>query len=132
MSRRAVSLVESARTLPVGTKIIVAAFTVSGVTHLVRPKVFRSLIPRRLGDPRPWVMASGVVELACAGGLALRQSWAPRTTAATLTVIWVGNVSMAINLQRSAKASTTAKAIGWARLPLQVPLIYWAWRSPSR
>ncbi len=120
----------AAAPLPIGTKIVVTAFTVSGVTHLVRPQVFRSLMPRWLGDPKPWVYASGVAELVCAAGLLTRQRWAPAATVATLSVIWVGNVQMAVNLQSSAKVGSAAKVAGWLRLPLQAPLIHWAWNSP--
>ena len=38
--------------LPWETKIAAGGFITSGVIHLVRPKVFRSLIPRRLGNPK--------------------------------------------------------------------------------
>lgn len=123
---------EAAAGLPLGTKAVIAAFTASGVTHLARPEVFYSLMPRRLGSPRPWVLASGGAELACAAGLATRQPWAPYATAATLSVIWVGNWTMALRWQRSDKVSAARKAVAWARLPVQVPLIVWAWRSPTR
>lgn len=118
--------------LPVGTKIVAGTFLLSGVTHLVRPVVFESLIPARLGRPRPWVYASGGAELVCAAGLLTRQPWAPATTAATLSVIWVGNWTMAIRWQRSSRRTRAQKAGAWARLPLQVPLISWAWTSPVR
>lgn len=117
--------------LPHGSRIVIGAFAASGVVHLVKPEVFAPLIPRQLGDPRPWVYGSGVVELVCAAGLATRQPWAPLATAATLGAIWVGNVEMALRFQRSERVSTAAKAAAWARLPLQIPLIAWAWRSPT-
>jgi len=116
-------------TLPIGTRIVVGAFTVSGLVHLVRPEVFEPLIPRQLGDPRPWVLGSGVAELACAAGLAARQPWAPPATTATLAVVWIGNLQMALDLQRSSRPAWQ-KAAAWARLPLQVPLMRAAWSSP--
>lgn len=116
--------------LPAGSHIVVAAFTTSGVVHLVRPQVFVPLIPRALGPATPWVIASGVAELGCAAGLATRRPWAPAATTATLAAIWVGNWSMALKWQRSERRSTAQKVVGWARLPLQVPLMVWAWKSP--
>jgi uncharacterized membrane protein len=118
--------------LPLGTKVVVGAFTISGVTHLVRPKVFRSLIPRWLGNPQPWVLGSGVAELVCAGGLVTKRRWAPPATALALSIIWIGNIQMAISMQSDPDSEPAAKAAGWLRLPLQVPLIYWAWKSPTR
>ncbi len=115
--------------LPVGTRIVIGAFTVSGVVHVVRPAVFAPLIPRQLGDPAPWVLGSGVAELACAAGLATRAPWAPAATTATLAVIWIGNLQMAIDVQRS-RRPTWQKAAAWARLPMQVPLMRAAWESP--
>ncbi len=115
--------------LPVGTRIVIGAFTVSGVAHLVRPAVFAPLIPRQLGDPAPWVLGSGVAELACAAGLATRAPWAPAATTTTLAVFWIGNLQMAIDVQRSTRPRWQ-KAAAWARLPVQVPLMRAAWRSP--
>ena len=115
--------------LPSGTRILIGAFAASGLVHLVRPSAFEPLIPRQLGPPRPWVLGSGAAELACAAGLASRRSWAPTATTATLAVIWLGNLQMAVDLQRSRRPAWQ-KAAGWARLPLQVPLLKWAWESP--
>ena len=70
--------------------------------------------------------------VACAAGLVGRTRWAPTAAAATLLVIWVGNVQHAVRIQRSSRTSRVQKAIGWGRLPLQVPLIRWALASPVR
>jgi len=110
----------------------VAAFTISGATHLVRPAVFEPLIPAALGDPTPWVVGSGVAELACAAGLVGRARWAPAATAATLAIIWVGNLQHAVRIQSSPRTGRPAKAVAWLRLPLQVPMIRWALDSPIR
>ncbi len=115
---------------PVGTKVVIGAFTLSGVVHLVRPQVFEPLIPERLGQPRPWVVGSGVLELVCAAGLATRQRWAPALTTATLAGIWVGNLQMALDVQRSRRPAWQKAAV-WARMPLQVPMMKAAWTSPT-
>lgn len=107
---------------------LIGAFTVSGVLHLAKPTVFEPLIPPSLGDPRPWVLGSGVAELACAAGLATDQAWAPAATAATLAGVWVGNWYMAIAWQRSDRPAL-AKGAAWVRVPLQVPMIAAALRS---
>lgn len=113
---------------------LAALLAVAGVTHLVRPRLYEGLIPRALGAPRPWVLGSGVAELACAALVAV-----PATrrvggllTAALFVAVLPGNVTMAVRLQRSRRPRTPrrrlALGIAWARLPLQVPLVLWAVR----
>lgn len=120
------------------TAVLAGLLAAAGVTHLVRPAVYDGLIPRALGAPRPWVLGSGVAELACAAALA-----APATrrvgalaTAALFVVVLPGNVTMAVRLQRSPKPRTArrraALAVAWSRLPLQVPLVLWALRIARR
>lgn len=118
--------------LPWPTKGLIAAFAASGVVHLVRPQVFEPLIPAALPAPRALVYGSGVAELACAAGLATRRPWAPAASAALLLAVWPANWTMAAKWQQSADVPPLAKAAGWARLPVQIPLIVAAWRSPRR
>lgn len=113
------------------TALVAGALAVSGVTHLARPQVFEPLIPRQLGNPTPWVYASGVAELVGAAGLATRRPWAPALTTATLAVIWIGNVQMAVDVQGSRRPAWQ-KAAAWARLPMQLPMLRAAWNSPVR
>ena len=118
--------------LPTGTRMVIGSFTASGLVHLIRPSVFRDLIPRRLGSRNAWIIGSGIAELVCAVGLATRQRWAPAATAATLVVIWVGNGEMAVKLQRNPNTPRMWRLAAWLRMPMQLPLIYWAWTSPTK
>ncbi len=117
--------------LPVGTHVVLGTFAVSGVVHLVRPQVYEPLVPRALPGPRALVLASGAAELACAYGLATRRRWAPEASAALLVGVWPGNWTMALAWHRSSRRGRAAKAMAWARLPLQIPLVVWALRSPT-
>lgn len=103
-------------------RLVVAAFAVSGTAHLVRPALFRPLIPPLLPGPQAWVVATGVAELACAVGLVRGSRWAPGATAATLIAVWPGNWYHALTTQRSS-APTALKVTLWLRLPLQVPMV---------
>ena len=116
--------------LPSGTRTLVAGFAVSGTLHLVRPQVFEPLVPPVLPARRALVYGSGVVELICAVGLLRRRPWAPRAAAALLLAIWPGNAQHAVVIQRSAGMPSWAKVAAWARLPLQIPMIRTALRSP--
>lgn len=103
---------------------------VAGAMHFVAPKVYEPLIPRRLGAPRPWVLGSGVAELACAAGLAIprTRTLAAHASAALFVGVFPGNVQLAVTAVRSDTASTAYRAATLARLPLQVPLVLWARR----
>jgi uncharacterized membrane protein len=107
---------------------LAALLATSGTIHLVRPAVFRPLIPRSLGAPDPWVLSSGVAELACAGALAVPATrsaggWA---SAALLVAVFPGNVTMAVRSRADAVAWAGRPVVAWSRLPLQAPLIAWA------
>lgn len=107
--------------------------TGAGTVHLVRPQVFEPLVPPRLGAARPWVLWSGVAEIACGLGLLHPRTRpaAARASAALFVAVFPGNVQMAVDAVRSPRASTAWKAVALGRLPLQVPLVRWA-RSLAR
>jgi uncharacterized membrane protein len=109
-------------TMRPGARGVAVGFAVSGTAHLIRPRIFRPLIPPFLPAPNAWIAATGVAELACAVGLATGRRWAPAATAGTLLLVWPGNGWHAITTQRSS-AHPLVKAGVWARLPLQLPMI---------
>src|SRR3954470_4082671 len=115
--------------LPRGTRILSAAFAVSGTVHLVRPRTFEPLMPSWVPAHREVILASGVAELACAAGLTVP---ATRRLAGWGSVVLLlggdpGNLKMAADA--AASRSTRFKVIAFARLPLQVPMIRWALRA---
>ena len=114
-----------------GWRPLAALLAVAGATHLVRPDVYTSIVPRRLGDPRPWVLGSGVVELACAVGLAVPRTRRPAAlaTAALFVAVYPANVQMAVtHHQKRDRVPVGVRVAGLVRLPLQVPLVLWALR----
>lgn len=122
---------QTQRMLPVGTKIVAGSFAISGMAHFAAPEIFRPLIPPELGDHRPWVYASGAVEMGCAAGLVTRQRWAPITAAATLAVLTIGNAQL-VRLFHRQQRPKWLQAVAVARLPLQAQLIRWALESPTK
>ena len=116
--------------LPIGTKIIIFLFLLSGSFHLINPGVFQALVPPVLGGQIFWIFLSGILEIFCAIGLLTRQKWAPKFTAFILLVIWVGNWWYAIDVTFNLESSWFLIIGSWLRLPLQIPLIQWALRSP--
>jgi uncharacterized membrane protein len=124
----------SVRPLGPGAGAVAAAFAVSGVVHLVRPQVFEPIVPRVLPRRRDLVLASGVAELLCAAGLVVPRTRraAGAASAALLVAVFPANVQMAADAVRGARrdrARTTRAAATLARLPLQWPLIRWAWAA---
>lgn len=116
----------------VGSWIVLALFTISGVLHLVSAGSFLWLMPPELGENvnLTLVYVSGVVELVCAVGLFLRFRWAPLLTTLTLLAIWPANIWYAVDQLGS--DNTVLTVIAWVRIPLQLPLLWWAWKSPVR
>lgn len=113
---------------PASAAVLGGVLALSGVLHLVVPRVYEPLIPRPLGNPRAWVLGSGVAELACAAALApaRTRSAGALATAALLVAVFPGNVTMALRTRRGAPGITTRRVVAWGRLPLQVPLVGWA------
>ncbi len=110
-------------------KVVVAAFTVSGVVHLVRPQTFEPLMPSWVPAHREVIWGSGVLELACAAGLLAPATRRPAglVSAATLVAVFPGNLKMALDAMRTDNRPLQAASL--LRLPLQLPMIRAALRA---
>ena len=105
---------------------LAAVLLSAGITHLVAPRLYEPLIPPVLGRPGPWVIGSGVAEIACGVAVAIPASRRAGglASAALLVAVFPGNVVMALDAARPARW----RVVTWSRLPLQVPLVLWALR----
>lgn len=117
------------RPLRADAKVVMAAFTASGIVHLVKPEVFEPLMPEWVPAHREVILWSGVAELACVAGMALppTRRAAGLASAATLLAVFPGNIKMALDSLRTDSRAFQASA--FARLPLQLPLIRGALRA---
>jgi uncharacterized membrane protein len=113
-----------------GSWVVIGVFLTSGVLHLINPEAFLWLMPPFLPYPLELVYASGVAELVAALGLLFRYRWALFFTVLVLLAVWPANWWFAIDVLGSGDLWLAIAA--WLRLPLQIPLILWAWRSPQR
>ncbi len=111
----------------IGALIVAALFLTSGVLHLVNPSAFVWLMPPWLPLQTELIVISGVMELAAAIGLILKQRWAPLLTILTLLAVWPANWWFAID---SLTTNPDIALIAWLRLPLQLPLLWFAWKAP--
>ena len=105
--------------------LLAGLLTVTGSLHFIAPKPYAEIVPEQLPSPYGLVYASGVAELLCAAGLVFPRTrrvtaWA---TAALFVTVFPANITMALD---SSGRSTLYQAAAWARLPIQVPLIWWA------
>lgn len=106
----------------------------AGVNHFLSPATYVAMMPVAL----PWHLAlvyvSGVAEIA--GGLGLLVPRTRRAAAwgliALLVAVFPANVNMAVNELPLGTTTVPTWAL-WARLPLQLVLIAWAYavRGPS-
>jgi uncharacterized membrane protein len=108
---------------------VAGLFTASGVLHIVRPSSFDEFMPSWVPAPTAVNIAAGAVELACAYGLLTRRRWAGPASAVLLLAVWPSNLQFALNATSEDGLASTKALIGWARMPLQIPMI-WAVLDP--
>jgi uncharacterized membrane protein len=110
---------------------LAALMLLAGLAHFAFPQAYRRTVPRAVGDAAFWVWWSGVAQLACAGLLAGRRT---RRTGALLTIavlvgVFPANVKMALDGGIAGRSFPLGSpGVAWGRLPLQIPLVVWAWR----
>ena len=111
-------------------RVLAGVLFIAGMTHMVRPSFYDPIVPRALpGAARAWTYGSGVAELAVATALLvprLRRR-AALTAAVLFVAVFPANVQMALDGGYPGGSGLLASPmLAWARLPLQVPLIWWS------
>ncbi len=108
----------------------------AGAMHFVATETYARIVPGYLPAHRGLVLVSGVAEMA--GGLGLlvpqtRAGWPGRAAAwglvGLLIAVFPANVTM---ITENGRFPSVPLWAAWARLPLQLPLIWWAWRYTRR
>ena len=109
------------------------AMSAMGVLHFMLPTGFLAIVPDYLPYPLALVYISGAFELGL--GLALLapplRRWAAWGLIALFIAVFPANVNMAIHHLPFGE-TPTPPALLWARLPLQLVFIYWAWHFARR
>ena len=108
---------------------LAALFIGSGTLHLLRPNLFAAAVPPALPAPGAIIATSGIAELFCGCALLSRRRWAGPISAILLVAIFPGNLTVAFATAADPAASRRARLAAWARLPLQVPLVWAALQS---
>ncbi len=100
-------------------------YVVAGILHFVRPETYVRIMPPYVPAPLMLVYLSGVAELVLGLAVLLPSArvWAAWGIILLLIAVFPANWYMAV----SGKFSHIPSWILWARLPLQLVLIYWAY-----
>jgi uncharacterized membrane protein len=115
-----------------GTKFLTGIFALSGVLHFAKSEPYEKMIPTPLQQyKKELVQASGVAELACAALLARPQTrrLGGLLSFGVLLGVWPANAQMTVSAYRSGRAPTWYRVGTILRLPLQIPMLRWAWRA---
>jgi len=121
--------VTSPNTLHTIARWVLALFMIAaGANHFINPPPYLGMMPSALPAPLALVYISGVAEIAAGAGLLLARtrrlaSWG---LIALLIAVFPANVNMAVNHLPLGTTPVATWAL-WARLPLQLVLIAWAW-----
>lgn len=119
------------------SRLVLAGFLGGmAITHIAAPKPFVAMIPKWLpGSRRAWNLAATAAEGGSAVLLA-RESTARAggyAAAATFAGVYVANVEAARKGgYRGAPGWLASKEAAYLRLPLQFPLLWWAWKIARR
>ncbi|MGQ0503786.1 MAG: DoxX family protein [Myxococcaceae bacterium] len=110
-------------------KLLLAGFMIfAGVMHFVAPKGFVRIVPNALPAPRALVFISGFFEVLGGVGLLIpaTQKYAAWGLVALFIAVFPANVNMAVNRIPLGRKQLPTWTL-WARLPLQLVLIAWAY-----
>ena len=119
----------SRRKIEIGRLMFAAIFVISGLSHFLFPEPFTRIVPPFLPWPKLLVWVSGGAEIL--GGVGLLARRCRRAAAYGLFVlllaVFPANIYMAV--AHIPFPGWLGKSwLQWLRLPLQIPLVFWALR----
>lgn len=111
-----------------GRIILAVLFILSGTLHFILPQAYLRIMPPYLPSPALLVAISGVAEIL--GGVGLLIPFTCHLAAwglvALLIAVLPANIYTATaHLPLPGLAGQSW--VQWLRIPLQIPLVYWAW-----
>jgi uncharacterized membrane protein len=111
----------------VGRVVMGVLYVVAGTAHIVLTRTYEGIVPDYLPAHRALVLVSGAAEIA--GGVGVLVPLTRRAAAWGIVVLLIcvmpANVWM---VQHPALYPGVPLWAMWVRLPLQLALIWWAWR----
>lgn len=122
--------------MQLGRAVMGMAYAVAGLLHLLATPTYMRAVPSYLPAHRMLVVISGLAEIAGGVGLLVPENadGQPRRAAAwglvlLLVAVFPANVTMIAEHARFPQVPLWA---AWLRLPLQLPLLWWAWLYTRR
>jgi uncharacterized membrane protein len=108
--------------------VMAVLYLIAGGLHFVLTSFYIAIMPPYLPAHRALVLISGAAEIAGGFGLLVPITILQRAAAWGLIALLIAVMPANIYMATSAAAFPSIPHwILWARLPVQVPLIYWAW-----
>jgi uncharacterized membrane protein len=103
----------------------------AGINHFVHPDPYVRIMPPYIPYHRAMVLISGVLEMGLGLLLlpAVTRPYAAWGIIALLIAVFTANIQMALDYHRQ---DNPRLWVAIARLPLQIPLIWWAWKYTAR
>jgi len=119
----------------ISAQLLAVVLLVGGIGHFLATDTYALIVPRFLPAPKTYVQVSGIAEIICALLLAV-----PRTRRAgawcafaLLLAVWPANIQMALDGGIPGRGWLLGSPVAaWIRVPLQLPLLYWAYRLTQR
>ena len=110
--------------------LLAALLTVTGVAHVLFPGPFERIVPRWLpGSPRALNQLAAVAELGSAALLSTGRTARAGGLLAVVTLagVWIANIHAARQGgYRALPGWLGGPTVAWLRVPLQLPLLWWA------
>lgn len=107
--------------------LLTALLAGAAATHFLKPGFYDPIVPHLLPGPaRFWTYLSGVAELGVAAAVGIPRTRRLGALAATglFVAVFPANLQMALDAH-----TTGSRIVAYARLPLQLPLIWWALKT---
>jgi len=112
-----------------GRFLLAVFFIVAGLLHFIFPYTYIRMVPPFLPWPGTLVWLSGAAEIIGGTGLLLPPWRRPAAWGLVLLLIAVFPANIYMAVAHVPFSGLLGKSWAqWLRLPLQIPLIYWAWR----
>ena len=112
-------------------------YIVSGLNHFRSPQTYLPIMPPYIPWPLAMIYISGVAELLGGIGVLIPNNFVFSRTrvfaswglVALLFAVWPVHINMCLHPEQFAQIPLL---VLWVRLPLQIPLIAWAWYYTRR
>jgi uncharacterized membrane protein len=113
-----------------GSILLACLFIIGGLVHLLRPDIYKPVMPAWLPAHDLLILVSGVAELLGGAGLLVTRSRRAASIGLILLLIAVfpANVEM-LRVYQLRGSPLWVEALLWIRLPLQLVLVWWVWRT---